>query len=1011
MIRQRRSLILPLCMLITTTRFFCQTVIPVTFRYTPDSEATRVFIPGSFNGWGPNSSGVIAPDAPSRMDWSETLQCYTKIISLNNNTLYQYKFHTHPNNAWITDPLNPNINTDDNNNSMITVTNGMIFQMQPMEGSVWTDPEDGILACICIADNDSVLLNNSYIEIDGETVSSFEGFFLDSLSMLQAPLPVLSDGSHQLGITVRTAEDLSFSAASTFTARMGYLFFITPDHDVIASPKTIRWRVNLDIANLDSVILRQIGAMDSAFVPSAEKDYSASVHLDYGINRFLIRARESNGTWHVTDTLTLNFSEPQTPQPEIQLSLQDSRISIAAVGHDPQNQEVTFKWRNAYTNGSPLPNLDNQTGSSLEIDVPDEPGDYAIHLTATDSDQNNGTTQTFFTVLDDGSVRLPELETVAQWVRDASIYSMFIKGFTDAGTIDAAAGRLEYIRDLGFNVIWVLPVMDVDGELDQNYNIGYNIVDFYNVEPGYGSNEDFRDFVSAAHDLGLRVILDVTPNHSGQNHPFALDARSRGPFSRYWDFYQHEQIPHNANNMSQVLSPDGIIFYSNFSSALLNWNWADAEARLSMIRVYTHWLQEYDIDGFRMDVYWGPHRRYGSDRFDRPLRQALRAVKADILILGETDGTGTGTEYQYADRSGGADMAYDWNLMWDIYNYPSISVLNEKLLNWSYRPGENSSFLRFLENHDEVRVANRYNSIEKTRPVSCAIFMATGTPMLYQGQEVGMGFGMTGTKEYLARSTVQWDNPSGDILLPHYQKLAQIRAQYPQFRRPFTDTNGDGQINASDQSVQPRLSTSSSQVYAYGRPWPDENGLVVANFSGQPQEVAVDLDTDSWMEFISIPYVDADHLFANDLYSNTSKPVPADVETLHVSLSPYGTAVYILSLEEKNLILPDLSVRVHPGALSEQPALFRLYPNYPNPFNPSTTIKYNLPEASPVHLTIYNSLGRPVKQFRTEILQSGAHSIQWNGLNDSGEPLPSGIYILQMQWKNRFSRQKMILIR
>ena len=101
-------------------------------------------------------------------------------------------------------------------------------------------------------------------------------------------------------------------------------------------------------------------------------------------------------------------------------------------------------------------------------------------------------------------------------------------------------------------------------------------------------------------------------------------------------------------------------------------------------------------------------------------------------------------------------LGYDWLLKDIIWSYPSIWNLNDRLYNEGYRPGANSFFLRFLENQDEDRVAYRYNSIEKTIPVSTAIFMATGIPLIFQGQEVGMGFGMGGDKDYRLRTTVNW---------------------------------------------------------------------------------------------------------------------------------------------------------------------------------------------------------------------------------------------------------------
>jgi cyclomaltodextrinase len=988
-----------------------QTRVKVLFRHYPTYEGViRAFVTGSFNGWGPNSNGIIGADAPSRMNWSDSLGCYIKIFLLNADQSVQYKFHEHPLNQWITDPLNPAINTADNNNSVLHVRNGMIFEIFPRSGTVVTDPETKITAGICVAEGDSVLLDQSVLKINGEIASTFEGCYSDSLALVCFDLPDLDDGQRTFTFRVKTTDGLLFSDSISFTTRTAGVYFITPDQDdVFASPKTIRWQANW--TDPDSMVLRHVGIGDTAITTQSRGEYSCPVNLDWGTHQFVIRVRGSDNIIHLSDTLTLRYPEPQQPEPEISMILQDGAIRLIAVPNDPQNQYVTCEWKNSAMNTHILPDLDGQTAPSLDIPAPDQPGDYAVRLRVRDPDGYSNTTETFFTVDSEGTVLLPSKVDVPRWVSEARIYSMFIKGFTTDGTIRSAAERLEYVRDLGFSVIWVLPVMDVEGTLDQGANIGYNIVDFYNVEPDYGTNADFKEFVQFAHDLGLRIILDVTPNHSSRSHPFAIDARSNGMFSRYWEFYQHDIISHDTNRLGQTVSSDGIVYYTGFSSALLNWNWADAEACKYMLDVYSHWLREYDIDGFRLDVYWGPHRRYGREIFDRPLREALRSVKADILILGETAGTGTGTEEQYADQTVGMDMGYDWNFFSMISGFPSIAGIHEQLCNWGYRPGHNSYFLRFLENHDEWRVANRYASIDKTMPVSAALFLSTGIPMLYQGQEIGMGFGMSGSKDDLSRSTIPWDNPPSHILVPHYQKLAQIRAQFPQFRRQYTDTNGDGLINDSDIPVQPRLSTSSSQVYAYGRPWPDANAVVAINFSSQPKDADVYLDPDSWMEFVTIPYIDVAWLQASNLYANTSELISKDLDTLHVSLEPYGVAVYILSVDEKTVSLPDIPLAVEFSSYPVVPGAFRLLPNYPNPFNPSTTMMCCIPKSMPVQIDLIDVLGRRVNTLFSGFQIAGIHTLKWNGSDYNGRQMPGGVYFVRMKSPEDLDVQKILLIR
>ncbi|MCU0645633.1 MAG: alpha-amylase family glycosyl hydrolase, partial [bacterium] len=462
----------------------------------------------------------------------------------------------------------------------------------------------------------------------------------------------------------------------------------------------------------------------------------------------------------------------------------------------------------------------------------------------------------------------------------------------------------------------------------------------------------------------------------------------------------------------QSVSADGIVYYSGFSDALLNWDWSDAEARQYMIDVYTYWLREYDIDGFRFDVYWGPHRRYGRANFDQPLRAALRAAKADIMLLGETDGTGAGTEVLYADHSGGMDLGYDWNLKNTILTFPAINSLNDRLYNGGFRPGPNSFFLRFLENQDEDRVAYRYNSIEKTIPVSTAIFMATGIPLLYQGQEVGMGFGMGGGRDSRVRSTVNWQNPPARVLAPHYQKLAQIRAQFPAFRRQMEDRNSDGKINSSDATMQPVLKNADG-IYSYGRPYPDQNGLVVMNFTGQPKQFDLNLNLSAWAEFSS--GFDANRAYyLNNLYFNTSQQKSgSELERLTITLNAYEAVVYTISKNEETVQLPAIAVAIDPHEMTLGIKSFQLFDNYPNPFNGTTTIRYRLSEMTPTQtsIKIVNILGQEIKTLVAEKQSAGDYRVNWDGLDNFGKPVASGVYLYAITSGRYSDVKKLVLIK
>ncbi|MGB5849248.1 MAG: alpha-amylase family glycosyl hydrolase, partial [Ignavibacteriaceae bacterium] len=662
-----------------------------------------------------------------------------------------------------------------------------------------------------------------------------------------------------------------------------------------------------------------------------------------------------------------------------------------------------------------------QTNEVIMVTKPSTSGEYYLSLTVEDTDTNLDSSRTFFVVKQDSpDVHVAGYEDNPDWVKNARIYLLFFKAFTPVGTIQAAIPNLEYIKAIGFNVIWVLPVTEIPGNVDNQINIGYNIIDFENVETSLGTNEDYKEFVEEAHNLGIKVIQDITPNHTGRLHPFAQEALLYGDFSQYWNYYQTEFIPHNNNGLGDCVTPQGIWYYCAFSDGLLNYSWADLDSRKYMVDVYDYWARDFGIDGYRFDVYWGPHRKYGDQNMGIPVRTALKHIKSDLLLLGEDDGVGTGTEVLYADQGGGLDAAYDSRLYFDAirgftFNPAGVNTLHEKLNNNGYHPGENSYFLRFMENQDEDRISYVYNSFEKTMPVATSVFMAPGMPQMLNGQEVGFGKGMGAPGEPdlndRRRGIIDWNFGGKDLLTPHYQKITQIRAQFPSFSQHRLDTNGDGQVNDQDESDFDRVNTNNGIVYSFLRPYTDSNGLTVVNFSGTSQSVSLDL-TNTNLKFTG-GFDPGATYWVNDLYNGTStQSLGSDLSDFNVSLSSYGSAVYTISTQEEMVFLPVIPpiVSVDDQA-ADIPEDYNLFQNYPNPFNPSTTIRYSVVEPGNVSIKIYDVLGREIKTLVNEVKTAGAYSSTWNGDNNFGNKVSSGIYLYRMEAGLFVETRKMILLK
>ncbi|NOX36028.1 MAG: T9SS type A sorting domain-containing protein [Calditrichaeota bacterium] len=1004
--------------------------VDVTFYYRPEGNPNIVYLAGEFNNWANNSNGRITDPRfamtydPETGFWYKTERL--RIGGPAQNPLkpgaYEYKFNENGSSSgWLSDPRNPRQDPANYYNSILYVKDPTIHYLLPNETSdIIRTRFPEISAYLFPKVGATIDTQSITVQINQTVYRQLGRFFDPETRQLRFTVPdPLPDGEHRVLLSVMSSSGSWNQDSARFTVRADLVQILTRPAETWKSAWRIQGAIFKPDGGYDSSITQAVLVREAEQWPIRVINgrVDTTIGLLEGENRFQLQAT-LNGQVEVSQPVRIVRKVDHAPYAVVTFQATESNITLMATeSTDPDGQSLTFLWKEVPGNPETIGGITGTTGPILNFDLPTTPGEYFIQLIATDPDGNQDSTRVFVRRNRDGSITFSDYEINPEWVQQSRIYLLFFKAFTPEGTIRAAIPNLDYIKSLGFNVIWVLPVMDTEGIIDNQINIGYNIIDFYRVAPEYGTAQDFKDFVARAHELGMKVILDVTPNHTGRQHPFAQDVREWGEYSPYWYYYQTEYISHNDNGLGICRTPEGIYYYCAFSDALLNYNWSDLDARRYMIDVYTYWIREFDIDGFRFDVYWGPHRRYGSSQFDRPLRKALKHVKPDILLLAEDSGTGVGTEWIYADKGGGADVAYDFKLYHNqIKNFSftpnGISGLHNELYNGGYFPGENAYYLRFMETQDEDRIAYFYNSFEKTMPMASVIFTAPGIPLLYNGQEVGFGKGMSAQGfDYRRRAVIDWEFPGRELLTPHYQRLAHIRAQFPAFSQHKKDTNGDGNVDANDASDFIRVSSSNGYVYAFLRPYPDENGLTVVNFSGTAQTAVLDI-SGAGLQF-SGGFSATETYWVNDLYADTSISVSgAQLSNYQVTLPPYGSAIYVIATEEKQVVIPPLSPIVKIETEEPiKPQNFALKQNFPNPFNPYTTIVFEVPRTSRVSLEIYNILGQRVKRLIQGVFAPGQHRVQWDGRNDRGENLPSGIYILQMRADAFIAHKRLLLLK
>ncbi len=993
--------------------------IDVTFRYTVAGQ-TGVAVPGEFNNWTPANAPMTAIGGNT---YVRTVRLQVGGNPAENPVSgvpgsWQYKFWYNGVATWPNDPLNPHVNPKDNDNTFIYTKDPTIYQLLPNQRNPnVTTSTPTISSYIFPKVGAAIDTSTITLTIDGTIVTGLGAYYNPGTQQLAYTLPFpLANGGHTVVLSAGSTASGTNADTVTFTTHSGFVQITTEaGYTTLDSTRLLRGVVQ--DTSVHQVLIVRNGA-DTTLVAASNGTYSTIVGLVEGVNTFQAVADSAGGkalsapvafTWFVNHAPTARISFNDGGGSTLDL--------LATTSTDPdsgQTATLSYLWSEDPGNPAVIGGINGATSPSVTISRPTDQGEYYVGLVATDVDGHSDTTRAFFDVGPAPPVTVSTLASVPQWVRQGRMYEMFFKSHTPQGTINAATPDLDRIAAMGENIIWVMPIMTNRNPMNNTTGTGYDIVDFSTVAPEYGTNQDFKNFVARAHQLGMKVILDVTPNHTSAGHPFVTDARAFRQDSRYWTYYQHQFITYTGaglGQLSQSITPDGFVYYGAYSDELLNYNWADVDARQYMIDVYKWWIEEEGVDGYRFDSYWGPHTRAnspngGEGEMGQPVRAALKHLRPDIHLLAEATGVGPGTEVLYSDYAGaggpgGAESAYDWPLkdalheanFWTQGSTGAINELDQHLRNGSvnggmgFLPGPDAYFLRFLENHDEDRITYLFGSgVDSTTarlrtiPVSTAVNLAVGMPLVYAGQEVGRGYGIPDFDQR-RRGVIAWNTYFAQLLMPHYQKLAQIRKQFPCF--------------TTQQMI--RVTSSLAGVYAYTRPSPGLNGIVVSNFDASPDSVNITLINNGSLPSVQ-GVVDGRAYIATDLYngdSTRSVTFTAGLGTLSVSLPAFGVAVFVLDTVGHTLVLPPLT-GVAPEIAPALPKQIELEQNYPNPFNPSTTIRYAIPRAGSVSLRIFDVLGREVRTLVDGNMPAGTHSAIWDGRNSIGQQVGTGVYFCRL---------------
>jgi maltose alpha-D-glucosyltransferase/alpha-amylase len=497
------------------------------------------------------------------------------------------------------------------------------------------------------------------------------------------------------------------------------------------------------------------------------------------------------------------------------------------------------------------------------------------------------------------------------WYKDAIIYEIHARSFYDSdedgmGDFGGLTEKLDYLQDLGITAIWLLPFFPSPWRDD-----GYDISDYTDVHPAYGTLRDFQRFLKQAHRRGIRVVTEVVLNHTSDQHPWFQRARRAAPGTRWRDFYVWSDTADKYQD-ARIIFQDfetsnwtwdplaKAYYWHRFYSHQPDLNFDNPQVREAILEVIDFWF-ELGVDGFRLDAVPYLYEREGTNcenlpethAFLRELRAHVDSKYTDRVLLAEANQWPEDAVAYFAD-GGECQMAFHFPLMPRLFmairmedRFPLMEILQE-----TPAIPANCQWALFLRNHDELtlemvtdeerdymyrvyahdrrmrinlgirrRLAPLLeNDRRKIELINALLFSLPGTPVIYYGDEIGMGDNIYLGDRNGVRTPMQWSaDRNAGFSRANPQKLYMPITIDPAYHYEAINVEGQQnnphsllwwtkrlieqrkQFKAMGRGTLEFLRPSNRKVLAFFRRYMDEIILVVANLSRFPQHVELDL--------------------------------------------------------------------------------------------------------------------------------------------------------------------------
>ena len=489
---------------------------------------------------------------------------------------------------------------------------------------------------------------------------------------------------------------------------------------------------------------------------------------------------------------------------------------------------------------------------------------------------------------EEDSVESPEEPVTLNIIDDKyrNWYEIFVYSFYDTdndgiGDLNGVTAKLDYIKEMGFNGIWLMPIHP-----SPTYH-KYDVTDYYAIHPDYGTLEDFKNLVDEAHKRGIRVIIDLVVNHSSDSHPWFKSAcqyiNDNGePGGAYGDFYNFRIT---SNGAYHKVGNTQYSYEGQFWSGMPDLNLDSENVRNEIKNIMNFWLTEYNVDGFRLDAvtsYYTGNLQKNID-FLSWLNTEAKNIKSDAYIVGEA---WVGSDYTI-DRyyESGCDSfflftgAQAGGTIASAVKQSSGKSVGQLFMQLQETYGD-AILAPFLGNHDTMRPGSFMPGIANVKMAAGVMSMMNGGLFVYYGEEIGMISKGGNNSDPAKRIAMKWEAKNiyeGHCYLPPEGTPVDASSYiYPSVAEQAADANSI--LNYYKEAMElrnrfPSIARGTVTYYPEGqnnyicvitKEYEGEKITIVFNMDTFDQVVTLDKNTLGFTELVGELYASGGEFSFND---------------------------------------------------------------------------------------------------------------------------------------------------